>query len=176
MVGEIRDPETAAIAVQSALTGHLVFTTVHANNVFDVVGRFAHMGVDTYHFVSALNCVMAQRLVRLICPKCKREVAAKPELLELSGLSPGQHGNQKWYEGAGCEHCHGTGYRGRAAITEFLDLSPRIRQMIVDRHSQEELQQAAQAAGFVTLRQSALAKVFNGETTLKEINRVTFVD
>ncbi len=176
MVGEIRDLETATIAVQSALTGHLVFTTVHANNVFDVVGRFSHMGIDTYSFVSALNCVMAQRLVRLICPKCKHEVPANPELLQLSGLDASRYASQKWYEGAGCAHCHGTGYRGRAAITEFLDLTPDIRQMIVDRKPQIELQQSAQAAGMVTLRQSALAKVFSGDTTLKEINRVTFVD
>jgi type IV pilus assembly protein PilB len=176
MVGEIRDPETAAIAVQSALTGHLVFTTVHANNVFDVVGRFAHMGIDAYSFVSALNCVMAQRLIRLICPKCKRQGLVDPELLEQSGLDAPQYAGQKWYEGAGCDNCHGTGYRGRAAITEFLDLSATIRQMIIERRPLPELQQAALSEGFVTLRQSALAKVLNGETTLKEINRVTFVD
>jgi type IV pilus assembly protein PilB len=176
MVGEIRDPETAAIAVQSALTGHLVFTTVHANNVFDVVGRFAHMGIDAYSFVSSLNCVMAQRLVRLICPNCKRDARVEPESLELSGLDARQHAGQKWYEGAGCGNCHGTGYRGRAAITEFLDLSATIRQMIIERRPLAELQQAALSEGFVTLRQSALAKVLNGETTLKEINRVTFVD
>jgi type IV pilus assembly protein PilB len=162
--------------VQSALTGHLVFTTVHANNVFDVVGRFSHMGIDTYSFVSALNCVMAQRLVRLICPKCKHEVPADPELLELSGLDAERYSGQSWHEGAGCAHCHGTGYHGRAAITEFLDLTANIRQMIVERRPQAELQQAALSEGLVTLRQSALAKVFNGETTLKEINRVTFVD
>jgi type IV pilus assembly protein PilB len=176
MVGEIRDEETAAIAVQSALTGHLVFTTVHANNVFDVVGRFAHMGIDAYSFVSALNCVMAQRLVRILCPKCKHEVPVDQELLALSGLDAKSYPSQKWFEGAGCEHCHGTGYRGRAAITEFLDLSPAIRQMIIERRPQTELQQAALSEGFMTLRQSALDKVFNGETTLKEINRVTFVD
>ena len=176
MVGEIRDPETAAIAVQSALTGHLVFTTVHANNVFDVVGRFAHMGIDAYSFVSALNCVMAQRLVRVICPQCKRKVQVEEELLELSGLDAQRYSGQEWYEGAGCEHCHGTGYRGRAAITELLDLSATIRQMIIERRPLPELQQVALSEGLVTLRQSALAKVLNGETTLKEINRVTFVD
>ncbi len=176
MVGEIRDEETAAIAVQSALTGHLVFTTVHANNVFDVVGRFIHMGLDAYSFVSALNCVMAQRLVRLICPHCKRAARVEPELLELSGLDPARHASQPWYEGAGCEHCHGTGYHGRAAITEFLDLTPSIRQLIIERRPLPELQRAALAEGLVTLRQSALAKVFGGQTTLKEINRVTFVD
>jgi type IV pilus assembly protein PilB len=176
MVGEIRDPDTAAIAVQSALTGHLVFTTVHANNVFDVVGRFTHMGIDSYNFVSALNCVMAQRLVRLICPQCKRETAPDTELLELSGLDAAKYAGRKWYEGAGCTHCHGTGYRGRAAVTEFLDLSATIRQMIVERRPADELLREAQKAGLTTLRQSAMAKVLNGETTLREINRVTFVD
>ena len=149
---------------------------MHANNVFDVVGRFAHMGIDAYSFVSSLNCVMAQRLVRLICPQCKCEGQVEPALLELSGLDAPQYAGQKWYEGAGCGNCHGTGYRGRAAITEFLDLSPNIRQMIIERRPLPELQQTAQSEGFVTLRQSALAKVLNGETTLKEINRVTFVD
>jgi type IV pilus assembly protein PilB len=162
--------------VQSALTGHLVFTTVHANNVFDVIGRFLHMGVEPANFVSALNCVMAQRLVRLICPQCKRKGPIDPELLELSGLGAQQYAGQEWYQGAGCEHCHGTGYRGRAAITEFLDLSATMRQMIIERRPLPELQQAALSEGFVTLRQSALAKVLNGETTLREINRVTFVD
>ncbi len=176
MVGEIRDTETAQIAVQSALTGHLVFTTVHANNAFDVIGRFSHMGVDVYSFVSSLNCVMAQRLVRQICPQCKAKTKATVELLELSGLDPKHYAAQTWYEGKGCEHCHGTGYRGRAAITEFLDLSPRVRQMIVDRKPLNDLQAAAVEEGMVTLRQSALAKALAGETTLKEINRVTFVD
>jgi type IV pilus assembly protein PilB len=176
MVGEIRDTETAMIAVQSALTGHLVFTTVHANNAFDVIGRFSHMGVDVYSFVSALNCVMAQRLIRLTCPQCKRPVKPDPELLELSGLDRRAHVGQAWYEGTGCDHCHGTGYRGRAAITELLDLSPRVRQMIIDRRPVNELQAAAMEEGMTTLRQSALAKALSGETTLKEINRVTFVD
>ena len=176
MVGEIRDTETAQIAVQSALTGHLVFTTVHANNAFDVIGRFSHMGVDVYNFVSALNCVMAQRLVRLICQQCKAKTKAGMELLELSGLDPKQYAGRTWHEGKGCEHCHGTGYRGRAAITEFLDLSPRVRQMIVDRRPISDLQATAIEEGMVTLRQSALAKALAGETTLREINRVTFVD
>jgi type IV pilus assembly protein PilB len=176
MVGEIRDTETAQIAVQSALTGHLVFTTVHANNAFDVIGRFAHMGVDVYGFVSSLNCVMAQRLVRLICPRCRRPARVEPELLEASGLEPGRYAVHEWAEGAGCEHCNGTGYRGRAAITEFLALSSRVRQMIIDRKPAADLQAAAMAEGMVTLRQSALAQALAGETTLKEINRVTFVD
>jgi type IV pilus assembly protein PilB len=176
MVGEIRDAETAQIAVQSALTGHLVFTTVHANNAFDVVGRFAHMGVDVYGFVSALNCVMAQRLVRVVCPHCRRPARADADLLELSGLDPARYGAHLWIEGAGCEQCHGTGYRGRAAITEFLDLSVRVRQLIIERRPAAELQAAAMEEGMITLRQSALAKALAGETTLKEINRVTFVD
>jgi len=176
MVGEIRDAETAQIAVQSALTGHLVFTTVHANNAFDVVGRFAHMGVDVYSFVSALNCVMAQRLVRLVCGTCRREARADEPLLELSGLEPARYREQRWVEGAGCEQCHGTGYRGRAAITEFLDLSVRVRQMILDRRPAADLQAAAMEEGMITLRQSAVAKALAGETTLREINRVTFVD
>jgi type IV pilus assembly protein PilB len=176
MVGEIRDSETAQIAVQSALTGHLVFTTVHANNAFDVIGRFYHMGIDTYNFVSALNCVVAQRLVRQICPACKAPAEADTELLELSGLDGRQYTEQTWYEGRGCANCNGTGYRGRAAITEFLALSSRIRQMIIDRRPADELQAAAVSEGMVTLRQSALAKVLAGETTLKEINRVTFVE
>ena len=176
MVGEIRDTETAQIAVQSALTGHLVFTTVHANNAFDVIGRFAHMGMDVYSFVSSLNCVMAQRLVRLVCPHCRRETRADAVLLEASGLDAARYAEHRWIEGAGCAHCNGTGYRGRAAITEFLDLSARIRQMIIERRPAPDLQAAAIAEGMVTLRQCALVKALAGETTLKEINRVTFID
>ncbi len=176
MVGEIRDEETAEIAVQSALTGHLVFTTVHANNVFDVISRFSHMGIDVHNFVSALNCVMAQRLVRVICTKCKTKVKISQDELEMSGLDIEQYANQDWYQGVGCHHCNGTGYHGRAAITEFLDLSPRIRDMIVERKPVSELIQAALAEDFITLRQSALTKALAGETTLKEINRVTFIE
>ena len=176
MVGEIRDSETAQIAVQSALTGHLVFTTVHANNSIDVIARFTHMGIDLYNFVSALNCVMAQRLIRTICGRCKTKTKINRDLLELSNLDPKQCVNVMWFEGKGCEHCYGTGYRGRNAISEFLALTPRIRQMIVDRRSSDELLAAAVQEGMTTLRQSALAKVFAGETTLKEINRVTFVE
>ncbi|NCN89414.1 MAG: Flp pilus assembly complex ATPase component [Gallionella sp.] len=176
MVGEIRDPETAQIAVQSALTGHLVFTTVHANNSIDVIGRFTHMGLDLYNFVSALNCVMAQRLVRMICPECKQEISVDDDLIELSGIDMLNDSGQKWYEGAGCAHCNGTGFRGRKAITELLVLTPRIRQLIVDRRPADELLAAAIEEGMITLRQSAIAKVLAGETTLKEINRVTFVE
>ncbi len=176
MVGEIRDPETAQIAVQSALTGHLVFTTVHANNAFDVLARFAHMGVDVYSFVSALNCVMAQRLVRLLCPECKRPAAAERALLERSGLEPARYAGERWHQPVGCAHCNDTGYRGRAAVAEFLDLSPRIRELIVERRPVSQLQAAAVEEGMRTLREAALAKALAGETTLVEINRVTFVD
>ena len=176
MVGEIRDSETAQIAVQSALTGHLVFTTVHANNSVDVIGRLTHMGLDLYNFVAALNCVMAQRLVRIICSECKRQVEVDDELLERSGIDVRQYFGHKWYAGEGCGHCNGTGFRGRRAITELLVLTPRIRQMIVDRRPAEELLALAVSEGMATLRQSAVSKVIAGETTFKEINRVTFVE
>jgi type IV pilus assembly protein PilB len=175
MVGEVRDPETAQIAVQSALTGHLVFTTVHANNVFDVIGRFLHMGVEPYNFVSALNCVMAQRLVRVLCARCRREAeTAEPQLRE-SGLDPDIYHDQVFYESIGCEECGGTGFRGRTAVAELLDMSDRIRQMILERRPAAEIKQAAREEGMTFLRDSALEKVFAGITTLREINKVTFV-
>ena len=176
MVGEIRDPETAQIAVQSALTGHLVFTTVHANNVFDVLGRFLHMGIDPYNFVSCLNCVAAQRLVRKICPHCRHEVAADAELLLASGLNPEQYASHLFSEGAGCGECHGTGYMGRSAVVELLELTDEMRDMIASRAPMAELKRMARASGTVFLRESALEKVFAGVTTLREINRVTFVE
>ena len=176
MVGEIRDKETAQIAVQSALTGHLVFTTVHANNSIDVIGRFTHMGIDLYSFVSALNCVMAQRLIRVICPDCRYEISHDTELLELSGIDPAVYAEQRWYEGRGCSHCHGTGYRGRKAITELLLLTPKIRQMIIDHRPADELLETAIEEGMRSLRQSALHEALAGVTSLKEINRVTFVE
>lgn len=176
MVGEIRDQETAQIAVQSALTGHLVFTTVHANNVIDVLGRFLNMKVDLYNFVSALNCVLAQRLVRRICDNCRRQVPADPALLEESGLDQTLHGNRTYYEGAGCFECNGTGFYGRTAISELLDLSDRIRELILERRPASEIKRAAQEEGMIFLRESALEKVFEGVTTLREINKVTFVD
>jgi type IV pilus assembly protein PilB len=175
MVGEVRDPETAQIAVQSALTGHLVFTTVHANNVFDVIGRFLHMGVEPYNFVSALNCVMAQRLVRLLCRSCKRPAAPQPVLLRESGLDPDLYGDQVFYDVAGCEECGGTGFLGRTAVAELLDMSDRIRQLILERRPAAEIKQAAREEGMTFLRDSALEKVFAGLTTLREINKVTFV-
>jgi type II secretory ATPase GspE/PulE/Tfp pilus assembly ATPase PilB-like protein len=176
MVGEIRDPETAQIAIQSALTGHLVFTTVHANNVIDVIGRFLNMGVEPYNFVSSLNCILAQRLVRTICPFCKRTFEASPELLEESGLDPVRHGDQTFFRGEGCIQCHGTGYKGRQAICELLDLSDTIREMLVERRPSAEIKKAAKGEGMIFLRESALAKAFAGYTTLEEINKVTFVE
>ncbi len=176
MVGEIRDEETAQIAVQSALTGHLVFTTVHANNVVDVIGRFLNMNVDLYNFVSALNCVLAQRLVRKICPHCRRQAKVSASLLEDSGLDPDRYFDFVFYEGAGCIECNGTGFRGRLAIAELLNLSDNIRQLIIDRRSAAEIKRAAKAEGMRFLRESALQKVFSGETTLRDINKVTFVE
>jgi type IV pilus assembly protein PilB len=176
MVGEIRDPETAQIAVQSALTGHLVFTTVHANNVIDVIGRFLNMGVEPYNFVSSLNCILAQRLVRTICPFCKRSYKATREHLEESGLDPARYHDHTFFRGDGCLQCHGTGYEGRQAISELLDLSDPIREMLIERRPSTEIKKAAQQEGMVSLRESALAKVFSGYTTLEEINKVTFVE
>jgi type IV pilus assembly protein PilB len=176
MVGEIRDPETAQIAVQSALTGHLVFTTVHANNVFDVLGRFIHMGIDPYNFVSCLNCVMAQRLVRKICIKCRIPAVHSDEVLRESGLDPDKCRGVTFYEAKGCDDCNGTGYRGRSAIVELLDLNDDIRELIISKSSATVLKKAAKEAGTVFLRESAVEKVLAGETTLREINRVTFVE
>jgi len=176
MVGEIRDPETAQIAIQSALTGHLVFTTVHANNVVDVLGRFLNMGVEPYQFVSALNCVLAQRLVRLICTHCKRPVKVEPKLLEESALDPALALTHQFYEGAGCIECGGTGFKGRTAICELLDLSDRIREMILERRPNSDVKKAAHEEGMRFLRESAIEKVLHGLTTLREINKVTFVE
>jgi type IV pilus assembly protein PilB len=176
MVGEIRDQETAQIAIQSALTGHLVFTTVHANNVTDVIGRFINMGVEPYNFVSALNCIMAQRLVRVICPNCKKPKKYSPEELKEAGIDPVVWGNVTFAEGAGCLECSGTGYHGRTAICELLDLTDRIREMIVDRRPTSEIKRVACEEGMITLRESGLAKIRAGITTVKEINKVTFVE
>ncbi len=176
MVGEIRDEDTAQIAVQSALTGHLVFTTVHANNVVDVLGRFLNMKVDLYNFVSALNCVLAQRLVRRICVHCKRQIRASAQLLEESALEPSLYADRAFYEGAGCLECSGTGFLGRTAISELLDLSDRIREIILQRRPASEIKRAAHEEGMRFLRESALEKVFEGVTTLREINKVTFVE
>jgi type IV pilus assembly protein PilB len=176
MVGEIRDQETAQIAIQSALTGHLVFTTVHANNVTDVIGRFINMGVEPYNFVSALNCIMAQRLVRIICPNCKRPKQLTGQEMQDSGLDPAVWSSVPLVEGAGCLECSGTGFHGRTAICELLDLTDRIREMIVDRRPTSEIKRVAREEGMLTLRESGLAKIRAGITTLKEINKVTFVE
>src|SRR3989441_1278139 len=176
MVGEIRDAETADIAIQSALTGHLVFTTVHANNVIDVLGRFLNMKIEPYNFVSALNCVQAQRLVRTICAHCKRQVKASKELLLESGLDVAAYAETPFYEGAGCMECGGTGYKGRTAICELLDLTDNIRELILSRRSSADIKRAAREEGMVFLRESAVNKALGGKTTLQEINKVTFVE
>jgi type IV pilus assembly protein PilB len=176
MVGEIRDNETAQIAINSALTGHLVFTTVHANNVLDVLGRFLNMGVEAYQFVSALNCVLAQRLVRNICSHCKRPTTVTRLLLEESGLDPALEHTHVFYEGIGCIECGGTGYKGRTAICELLDLSDHIREMILEKRPTSEIKKAAREEGMRFLRESAVEQVMEGVTTLREINKVTFVE
>jgi type IV pilus assembly protein PilB len=176
MVGEIRDTETAQIAIQSALTGHLVFTTVHANNVIDVIGRFLNMGVEPYNFVSSLNCVLAQRLVRVLCSRCKKLHKPTTDELYESGLDPSQYADKTFFASVGCEICNHTGYRGRTAIHELLDLSDNIREMIIARRPGSEVRRAAREEGLGSLRQSALRLVFDGQTTLYEINRVTFVE
>jgi type IV pilus assembly protein PilB len=176
MVGEIRDSETAQIAIQSALTGHLVFTTVHANNVIDVIGRFLNMGVEPYNFVSSLNCVLAQRLVRMLCTHCKRKYQPTDQELTESGLNPDKYRGQAFYASVGCEVCNSTGYRGRTAIHELLDVTDHIREIVLERRPGSEVRRAARAEGLTSLRESALAKIFLGVTTLHEINRVTFVE
>jgi len=175
MVGEIRDPETAQIAIQSALTGHLVFTTVHANNVIDVLGRFLNMGVEPYQFVSALNCVLAQRLVRTLCRDCRRPAEPTESALRESAIDPASAAGHTLFEGKGCIECAGTGYRGRTAIGELLDLTDDLREMILERRPASEIKAAAHATGMRFLRESAVEQVLAGRTTLHEINKVTFV-
>jgi type IV pilus assembly protein PilB len=176
MVGEIRDPETAQIAIQSALTGHLVFTTVHANNVFDVIGRFLHMQVDPYSFISALNCILAQRLVRVLCPKCKTPVRYSDAQLLESGLPPDRYRDREFFETVGCLECGQKGYQGRTAIAELLELSDDIREMILLRKPLSEVRKKAKAEGMTFLREVGIQKVLAGTTSLKELNKVTFVE
>jgi type II secretory ATPase GspE/PulE/Tfp pilus assembly ATPase PilB-like protein len=176
MVGEIRDEETANIAIQSALTGHLVFTTVHANNVVDVLGRFLNMKVEPYNFVSALNCVLAQRLVRKICPSCMEEAFIPDEVFLESNISLDMARTRTLYQGRGCLDCNGTGFRGRMAISELLELSDRVREFILQRKPSSEIKRAAREEGMVTLRESAVKRFLEGSTTLREINKVTFID
>ncbi len=176
LVGEIRDQETAQIAINAALTGHLVFTTVHANNVLDVLGRFLNMGVEAYNFVSALNCILAQRLVRVICPHCRQRVTYEDDYLRESGLDPVDWSSFPFYEGRGCMECSGTGFRGRTAIHELLDLSERIREMILERKATSEIKRIAREDGMTFLRESALDRIRQGITTLREVNKVTFIE
>ena len=176
MVGEIRDQETAQIAINSALTGHLVFTTVHANNVLDVLGRFLNMGVEAYNFVSALNCILAQRLVRVICDHCRKPVHHPDSAFIESALDPNEWRDVPLTEGVGCLECGGTGFRGRSAIHELLDLSDRIRELILDKRPTSEIKRIAREEGMTFLRESAVEKVRHGVTTLKEINKVTFIE
>ena len=176
LVGEIRDQETAQIAINAALTGHLVFTTVHANNVLDVLGRFLNMGVEPYNFVSALNCILAQRLVRMICEHCKKPVKYPDDVLLESGMNPDEWRAVTFYEGEGCFECGGTGYRGRTSIHELLDLSEQIREMILDKRPASSIKAAAKESGMTFLRESALDRVRRGISTLREINKVTFID
>jgi type IV pilus assembly protein PilB len=176
LVGEIRDQETAQIAINSALTGHLVFTTVHANNVVDVLGRFLNMGVEAYNFVSALNCILAQRLVRTVCEYCARTVHYDDETLRASGMNPEEWRDFDFREGPGCMECGGTGYRGRTAIHELLDLTDPIRELILAKKPTSEVRKQAQKEGMGFLRESALDRVRRGVTTLKEINKVTFIE
>ncbi len=176
LVGEIRDQETAQIAINAALTGHLVFTTVHANNVLDVLGRFLNMGVEPYNFVSALNCILAQRLVRVICPHCRQRVTYEDDYLRESGLDTAEWRSFPFYEGRGCMECSGTGFRGRTAIHELLDLSERIREMILERRATSEIKRIAREEGMTFLRESALDRIRLGITTLREVNKVTFIE
>jgi type IV pilus assembly protein PilB len=176
LVGEIRDNETAQIAINSALTGHLVFTTVHANNVVDVLGRFVNMGVEVYNFVSALNCILAQRLVRTICEHCAKPVIYSDAELRASAMDPAEWKGFKFREGQGCMECGGTGYRGRTAIHELLDLTDPIRELILAKKPTSEVRKLAQKEGMSFLRESALDRVRRGLTTLKEINKVTFIE
>jgi type IV pilus assembly protein PilB len=176
MVGEIRDAETGHIAIQSALTGHLVFTTVRANNAFDVLGRFLNMGIEPFNFVSSLNCILAQRLIRILCPRCKKQIRPSRKEFEGSALDYERFKDHAFYEAGGCKECNYTGFRGRRVITEYLDLSDRIREMILAKRPLSWIRKAAIADGMTTIRQSALAKFLAGETTLKEINKVTFIE
>ena len=176
LVGEIRDQETAQIAINSALTGHLVFTTVHANNVVDVLGRFLNMGVEAYNFVSALNCILAQRLVRSVCDHCARTVHHDDQTLIASGLDPADWRDFEFREGTGCMECNGTGFRGRSAIHELLELTDQIRETILAKKPTSEIRRLAQKEGMTFLRESALDRVRRGITTLKEINKVTFIE
>ena len=173
MVGEIRDPETAQIAIQSALTGHLVFTTVHANNVFDVLSRFTHMGVDPYSFVSALNGILAQRLLRVVCSKCAEKIVPTTAMLEATGEPLEVARTFNWRVGRGCSDCRGTGYKGRKAVGELLVLSDELREAIVERVPVRRLKELARKEGLKSINSAAMDMVREGLTTIEEVNRVT---
>jgi general secretion pathway protein E len=183
MVGEIRDAETAQIAVQAALTGHLVFSTVHANSAFDVIGRFMHMGLDLYSVVSALNAVMSQRLMRLNCSHCTQAFIPSAEVLRSLHLDakPGERalnhrGDHRYARGVGCVHCRHTGYKGRTAITEMLTLNDALRDLIVARAPIAQLKHAARESGMTSLRHNAVQAVCSGITSFEELERVTSAD
>jgi type IV pilus assembly protein PilB len=176
LVGEIRDPETAQIAVQSALTGHLVFTTVHANNIMDVIGRFLNMGLEPYHFLSSLNCILTQRLVRVLCRLCRRSVRHGPEALREHGLDPERDASRTFYEAVGCDTCQGTGFRGRTAVAELVEMNDNIRTLIMERRSGSVILAAAQEGGTILLRDAALEKARAGHTSVDEMNRVTYAE
>ncbi|WP_418119356.1 GspE/PulE family protein [Variovorax sp. 350MFTsu5.1] len=172
MVGEIRDDETAQIAVQAALTGHLVFTTVHANNVFDVLGRFLHMGVDAYSFSAALNGIVAQRLVRVNCPLCSEQIAPAAELLQALHIDAAAIRTWTMRTGKGCGHCRGTGFKGRRAVAEVLVMNDRLRELIAAQASISAVKDEARQAGWMPLIDMAIELVASGETTLDEVLRV----
>lgn len=176
LVGEIRDHETAAIAVQAALTGHLVYTSVHANHALDVIGRFRHMEIDLFGFVSSLNGIIAQRLIRLNCQQCKKPVKVDAEMIQYSGISLENAQSYQFYQGHGCEHCQGTGYKGRQAIAEVLIMDDELRELMIDNAPISQIRKKLSKQGMKFLRQQALAVVANGQSTLQEINRVTFVE
>jgi len=175
MVGEIRDAETAQIAVQAALTGHQVFTSVHANNVFDVIGRFNTMGVDTYSFVSALSGIVAQRLIRLNCERCTRSYQPEESQLARGRIDLASEG-ANFQHGVGCAHCRGTGFKGRRAIAEKLPLTDTLRDLLAEKAPLARIKQAARENGYHSLREAAVTAALAGQTTLEEINRVTTID
>jgi type IV pilus assembly protein PilB len=176
LVGEIRDPETAQIAVQSALTGHLVFTTVHANNIMDVIGRFLNMGLEPYHFLSSLNCILTQRLVRVLCRLCRRPVRYGREALREHGLDPELDASRTFYEAVGCDTCQGTGFRGRTAVAELVEMNDNIRTLIMERRSGSVILSAAQEGGTLLLRDAALERARAGHTSVDEMNRVSYAE
>ncbi|MCK5343387.1 MAG: Flp pilus assembly complex ATPase component TadA, partial [Candidatus Heimdallarchaeota archaeon] len=174
LVGEIRDPETAQIALQSALTGHLVFTTIHANSSFEVINRFIHMGIEPYNLMAALNCILAQRLIRKLC-NCKEKISLSEEILAETGLDPNLLHDQVFYQAKGCEYCKGTGFRGRKAIVELIEVDDDIRTLFIEKSPVSVLKKKAAERGTIFLRKAAIQEVLNGTTTIEEANRVTFI-